>query len=78
MVNAREWTRRAKAVKRTIDQAIQGFESVSTDYADARDAAANNGALKEEVDAIYSALVDAKKQLNALQAGGRTRRHRRK
>jgi hypothetical protein len=80
--NVGGWLRRSLKLRETIKNAIDEFKSLSSNYADMRDAAANNNDAKEEIDDSYSFLVRVKKEFCDLQAGGRrkarkTRRLRR-
>lgn len=76
------WLKRSLKLRENIKNAIDEFKSLSSNYADMRDLAANNNDEKEEIDDSYNYLVKVKKEFCDLQAGGRrkarkTRRSRR-
>jgi hypothetical protein len=80
--NVGGWLKRSMKLRQTLKGAIDEFRSLSSDYADMRDAVANNNDAKEEIDDSYNFLVRVKKEFCDLQAGGRrkgrkTRRSRR-
>jgi hypothetical protein len=80
--NVDGWLKRSLKLRETIKNNIDEFQSLSSNYADMRDAAANNNDAKEEIDESYKYLVKVKKEFCDLQAGGRrkgrkTRRSRR-
>lgn len=69
------WMSLAAGMINPLDDLIYEFEIVSTEYADVRDAAFNNDALKEQIDTLYTSIVDKKNAFCQMQAGGK-RRHR--
>ena len=71
------WMTLAAGMINPLDDLLHDFDIVSTEYADVRDAAFNNDELKEQIDTMYSTIVDKKNAFCQMQAGGKRRRTRR-
>jgi hypothetical protein len=65
-MNSANWIRRAQTAK----AGMNAFAELSETYADARNATAGNNDMKEQIDMVYTELVDSKNKLAAVQAGG--------
>ena len=68
------WMNLATEMINPLDDVIRNFEIVSEEYADVRDAAFNNDALKEQIDTLYTSIVNKKNEFCQMQAGGKRRR----
>jgi hypothetical protein len=72
-MNGSTWLQETISLTQTLRAARGSFESLSEHYAGARNAAAADDQLKEEIDTAYTALVAEKKLLGDVQAGGKRR-----
>ena len=71
MVNAKEWLRRAHSITRSLKKTMRRLNTLSDEYADARDAAYASDLLKEKIDNAYKTIVEKKETFCQMQAGGR-------
>ncbi len=72
-MNGSTWLQETIALTQTLRAARGAFVNLSEHYAGARNAAAADDQLKEEIDTAYTALVAEKKMLSDVQAGGKRR-----
>jgi hypothetical protein len=74
MVNVETWIAKLIRVRQHLIAAAAEIDEVADEYPDARDAAADNNALKGDVDSKYTTLVEAHDKVCGWQAGGTRRR----